>query len=249
MTASGGPAQPAPVGKKPSPTGCRFDPFASAYDEILNRALKASGENLLYFARRRVDFLAGCLRTLGQRPRRVLDYGCGKGASAPLFLERLGAESVLGVDTSPALLAIASSANDPNRTRFLLAEQFRPEARLDLAFCNGVFHHIVPAERAGALSEIFAALQPGGFFALWENNPWSLGARYVMSRIPFDADAVTLSAPECRKLVRSAGFQVVRTDFLFIFPRVLAWLRPLEARLSSLPLGAQYQVLCWKTLR
>ena len=40
------------------------------------------------------------------------------------------------------------------------------------------------------------ALRPGGLFAFWENNPWNPGTRLVMSRIPFDRDAITLSALE-----------------------------------------------------
>ena len=34
-----------------------------------------------------------------------------------------------------------------------------------------------------------------------------------------------------------------RTDFLFVFPRVLGWLRGVEPRLARWPLGAQYLVL------
>ena len=79
---------------------------------------------------------------------------------------------------------------------------------------------------------------------LWENNPWNPGTRYVMSRIPFDQGAVTLTPPEARALVRQGGFQVVRTDSLFFFPRQLKWLRWMEPHLWRLPLGGQYQVLC-----
>jgi hypothetical protein len=67
-----------------------------------------------------------------------------------------------------------------------------------------------------------------------------------MSRIPFDRDAITLTAGEARRLLRGAGFEIVRTDFLFIFPRVLSWCRGLEPLVARLPLGAQYQVLCRK---
>jgi len=38
------------------------------------------------------------------------------------------------------------------------------------------------------------------------NNPWNPGTRYVMSRCEFDEDAITLSPPQCRKLLRSSGF-------------------------------------------
>jgi hypothetical protein len=67
-----------------------------------------------------------------------------------------------------------------------------------------------------------------------------------MSRIPFDHDAITLTPPQARCLLRAGGFEVLRTDFAFIFPRMLAALRRLEPRVSLLPLGAQYQILCRK---
>ena len=47
-------------------------------------------------------------------------------------------------------------------------------------------------------------------------------------------------------MLRGGRFAVERTDFLFIFPRVLKFFRPLERRVSRLPLGAQYQVLALK---
>jgi hypothetical protein len=81
-------------------------------------------------------------------------------------------------------------------------------------------------------------------FALWENNPWNPGTRFAMRRISFDKDAVTLSPPQARRLVQTAEFQILRTDFLFIFPRLLRWLRPLESLLSRLPFGGQYEILC-----
>ena len=93
---------------------------------------------------------------------------------------------------------------------------------------------------------IASCLRPNGFFALWENNPWNPGARLVMSRIPFDRDAIMLSAREARKLITAAGLQVIRTDYRFIFPRFLSALRPIEELAVRLPLGAQYQVLCQK---
>jgi SAM-dependent methyltransferase len=115
-----------------------------------------------------------------------------------------------------------------------------------LVYCNGVFHHIPPTERAQAVNYIWRSLRPGGLFALWENNPWNPGTRYVMSRIPFDRDAITLSPPEAGSLLRRGGFHVLRTDSLFLFPKLLKCLRWIEPFLSRMPLGGQYQVLCRK---
>ncbi len=118
------------------------------------------------------------------------------------------------------------------------------EGEFDLAYCNGVFHHIAPGQRLEALALIHGALCAGGLFSFWENNPWSPATRYVMSRCAFDRDAILLSPPEARALLRRGGFQILRTDFRFIFPRVLRAFRPIEDALYRLPLGAQYQVLC-----
>ena len=68
-----------------------------------------------------------------------------------------------------------------------------------------------------------------------------------MSRIPFDRDAITIAPREARHLQRNAGFEILRTDHLFFFPRMLRWLRPLERMLVIIPLGAQLLVLARKT--
>ena len=95
---------------------------------------------------------------------------------------------------------------------------------------------------------IAGSLRPGGFAALWENNPWNPGTRWVMRRIPFDRDAQMLFPSALRRLARAAGLQVLHTRFAFIFPRMLSLLRPLERLLSPLPLGGQYVAWCRKPL-
>jgi SAM-dependent methyltransferase len=117
---------------------------------------------------------------------------------------------------------------------------------VDLVYCNGVFHHIPPVERAGAVNYILRCLRPGGIFALWENNPWNPGTQYVMHRCDFDRDAVKISPPGAVRMLRSGGFEILRTDYRFFFPRTLSWLRSLEPALAKVPVGGQYQVLARK---
>jgi hypothetical protein len=47
-------------------------------------------------------------------------------------------------------------------------------------------------------------------------------------------------------LLRAGGFEILRTDFRFIFPRALRALRKIEDLVSRAPLGTQYQILCIK---
>jgi trans-aconitate methyltransferase len=223
-----------------------FNQFSSDYDAALTEGLSITGEDKHYFARGRLAWLARCLAKFPMRAESLIDYGCGTGTSAPLFIELLGAEEIIGLDTSVNSLALARKSYGAKRMKFYRPDEYQPRAEIDLAFCNGVFHHIPPEERADTVSYIYSCLRPGGVFAVWENNPWNPGTRYVMSRVPFDRDAVMLSHMEMRRIVRGTGFEVLRTDFLFIFPRALRFLRWVEPAFSGLPLGGQYQVLCWK---
>ena len=223
-----------------------FDQFADTYDQDLERALASTGEDKNYYAEGRARFLAGCLEALGVASRTVLDYGCGIGGNSDLLVQVLSAQELTGVDLSVRSVARARELNSAPHLRFATLGEFRPAGDMDLAYSNGVFHHIPPAERAGAAQWVRDALRPGGVFALWENNPWNPGTRYVMSNCVFDRDAIMLSPPETRRVLRQAGFEVLRTDSLFYFPHSLCWLRWMEPGFRWLPLGGQYQVLARK---
>ena len=93
---------------------------------------------------------------------------------------------------------------------------------------------------------VFDSLRPGGLFAFWENNAWNPATRYVMSKVPFDRDAILLFPHGSRRLLRDGGFEILGTDYLFIFPGMLSALRPLERLACKLPLGGQYLVLARK---
>ncbi len=222
-----------------------FDEFAGNYDAALDRGLSLSGEDKDFFSRGRVEWLKSCLGE--SLPTNVLDFGCGTGGATSLLQSELGARSVTGIDTSREAIAVAQRAASES-VCFQPLEEYRPTAEVDVAYCNGVFHHIPLAERASAIRLVWDSLRPGGVFSFWENNPWNPGTRLVMSRIPFDRDAILVSSREARRLLREGGFEILSTHFLFVFPKLLGALRPLERALTSLPVGAQYQVLCRKAL-
>jgi SAM-dependent methyltransferase len=232
--------------KLTNPSDTCFDAYALDYDAALNEGLSVSGEDKTFFARERIAWLARCLASLNFKPENAFDFGCGTGSATPFLFDLLQVRSVAGVDVSPRSIAVAARQYASRPARFCLRGDYEPDASHDIAFCNGVFHHIPPNERPDAVRYVRDALQSGGLFAFWENNPWNLGTRYVMSKIPFDRDAITLTAGEARSLLTENGFEIVRTDYLFIFPKLLKMFRGLEPSVSRLPLGAQYQVLARK---
>lgn len=220
-----------------------FDHHATSYEEDLAKALSASGEGREYFAEGRIAWLNRCLRERGAPAAKVMDFGCGDGFATPMLARGLGATSALGLDVSSKSIDLARQRHGTTSMRFELLAEYAPDASVDVAYCNGVFHHIVPADRPRAVELVAKSLAPGGLFALWENNPWNPATHYVMSRCEFDEDAQMLTPRTARKLLAANGFRIVRTDYRFIFPRALRWFRGLEDVLYKTPLGTQYMVL------
>ena len=223
-----------------------FDDYAARYEAVLNQALRSSGESHEYFARGRIEWLKHALADRGVRSKRVLDFGCGIGTATPLLRDHLHAEQVVGVEVSRKSLDLARARYGSEQIQFALPTDFDQTSFFDIAYCNGVVHHIPVKHRGETIAAIHRSLQPDGLFAVFENNPWNPGARYCMAVNPWDRDAVPITAPVLRRLLKTAGFEILTTNYLFIFPRWLSILRCLEAPLRRVPLGAQYVVLVRK---
>jgi SAM-dependent methyltransferase len=224
-----------------------FDAYAVEYDAALQKGISVSGEDKDFFANARVKFLAERLRKFGYSPARIIDFGCGTGSAIPFLLKTFPKASVLGADVSQKSIEIARKLHKSERVEFATPEEQWSNGSFDLVFCNGVFHHIPQGARQSALSSISGALKQNGVFAFWENNPWNPGTRLVMSRIPFDRDAETISPIAAKGLLRKAGFSIMELTSTFYFPRVFSLLRPLEKTILKLPFGAQYLVICRKS--
>src|ERR1700682_4705615 len=137
-----------------------FDAYADDYDAQLQVGLSITGESRDYYARGRALWLAGRLAQLGFQPRIALDYGCGTGSATPFLVGNIGVERVIGVDVSAESIRIARSRFADSPASFALVREVAPLASIDLAFCNGVFHHISPAERPTSVQYVFRALRP-----------------------------------------------------------------------------------------
>jgi SAM-dependent methyltransferase len=229
-----------PVSQK---ADAEFDQFADRYDEAINEGLSASGEAKEYFAQGRINLVKKRLAELGVTPCSILDFGCGTGAATPFLRGLPGVKTIYGVDVSAKSIEVAARLNPFPEARFLRTKDFPSDLEVDVAYCNGVFHHIPLAERRSAVGFVGKALKPGGLFFLWENNPWNPGTRYVMKKIPFDRDAIPLSPMAGRRLLADNGFEILARDFAFYFPASLKFARALEPLLIKAPLGAQYCVL------
>lgn len=222
-----------------------FDEYAESYEEACHRGLALTGEGRDFYARSRCRITGAMVSRHGTSVERILDFGCGLGHTTPLLATQFPGAKVVGYDPATQTVELATRQYGSENIQFM-SDWDGAAADFDLVYTNGVFHHIPPSERPAAIARLHALLRPGGLLAVWENNPWNPGTRWVMSRIPFDRDAILVSAPRMRGLALAADFQIVRTQFHFYFPAALIYLRRLEAALTAVPLGGQYCVMAVK---
>lgn len=219
---------------------------AAEYDEMLNKGLKLTGEDKHFYIKGRTEIMKKNLPA-DFTPKRILDFGSGIGDATKYVADQYPDAEVVGIDTAQDAVDFANERFGTDKIKFVTVKDFDEKDTFDLCFVNGVFHHIIPEERDRATSIVYDALTKGGYFAYFENNPWNLGTRYIMSRVPFDRDAITLSHLESRRLLKKNKFSsLLPSKFFFYFPRSLKFLRPIEKLLFRWPFGGQYLVMAKK---
>jgi trans-aconitate 2-methyltransferase len=97
--------------------------------------------------------------------RRAADLGCGAGDLTAALTTELGIEQMVGIDSSPAMLAEAAAHAGPG-VRFEAGDIARWTARgdLDLVFSNAALQWV--PDHVAIVTRWWAALRPGGQLAV-----------------------------------------------------------------------------------
>jgi ubiquinone/menaquinone biosynthesis C-methylase UbiE len=225
-----------------------FDKFADEYRAMHAANIRLSGEDPEYFAEYKVADIAAELGRAGIVARKALDFGAGVGYSVPFFARHLPEARVTCLDVSRKSLEVGAA-------RFAGAAEFThfdgrtipfPDGTFDVALASCVFHHIPHDQHVALLGEIRRVLQPQGRLFVFEHNPLNPLTRYAVNTCEFDEHAELVRAPVMRQRARAAGFAAADVRYRIFFPHALRRMRPLEAKLTWLPLGAQYYVAARK---
>ena len=226
-----------------------FDKFADEYRALHAANIRLSGEQPEYFAEYKVADIATELKRERAVARTALDFGAGIGYSVPFFARHLPATRVTCLDVSRKSL-------DVGVARHGAAADFRHfdgrripyvDGTFDVALASCVFHHIPHDEHVALLGEIRRVLAPHGRLFIFEHNPLNPLTRHAVNTCEFDEHAKLVLAPEMRRRVRAAGFAGAAIRYRIFFPHALRGMRPLEAKMTWLPLGAQYYVVARKS--
>ena len=216
----------------------KFDSYADSYEGLHRSSVAASGEDPAYFH----DYKIDCLRRKGLLRGPLLDYGCGTGNLTERFARAHGdVDEVHGYDPSSRSLAEARERAPSAQLHSDVSTL--PRFHFATAVLSGVLHHVPVRERDDVLATVRGTLRPGGRIVVFEHNPLNPITRRAVAACPFDDDAILLWPWQARRLLRRAGFDEVRLDYIVFFPKQLAFLRGLEPRLHRVALGAQQMLV------
>lgn len=218
-----------------------FDDFAGDYRAIHAENVQLSGADSFYFAEMKVRMLQSLETNL---PFKVLDVGCGDGATEIYMEQYFPKWEIDGIDVSEKSIAIAAN-------RKLSQSKFsRYDGRLfpfadesfDIVFMAGVLHHIEFGLHKKMIAEITRVLKKGGRLALYEHNPFNPLTRYLVNTCVFDRDAKLLKHHYTSRLLTESKLVIKEKKFIIFFPRkgLFSELIFLEKFLYWLPLGGQY---------
>lgn len=218
-----------------------FDEFANDYRSIHTQNIKISGIDSFYFAQMKVQLLQ---RYEKNEPVKVLDVGCGDGATELFMQKHFSNWEVWGIDVSDESIRIAKNKNLANAVFSVYDGRninFKDE-NFDIVFIAGVLHHVNFEIHSTIVKQIYRVLKTGGRLYLFEHNPLNPVTRYLVNTCVFDKDARLLTNRYSKKTVKKAGLNIKENRFIIFFPRkgLLSKLIFLEKYLQWLPLGGQY---------
>jgi SAM-dependent methyltransferase len=137
------------------------------FDEDLAQQMEVVYRSRDVLRRRRLVYEA-----LGAQPgERILDVGCGPGFYVSELLDQVGPEgSVVGVDASPQMLAVAAHRSEgrPN-VSFQQSDAISlpvEDSGFDRAICVQVLEYVTDVE--AGLRELLRAVRPGGRVVIWD---------------------------------------------------------------------------------
>ena len=107
-----------------------------------------------------IDLLA---RVAVENPRRVVDVGCGPGNSTALLRARWPAAEIVGVDSSPAMIATAKETYPEGRWILGDARIWTDATRFDVVYSNAALQWV--PDHASLLPRLFGMVEPGGTLA------------------------------------------------------------------------------------
>lgn len=121
-----------------------------------------------------LDLLLSIVADAYQPGKWVLDLGFGSGQVEALIFERIAEARVVGVDSSPAMMALAAERLARFRERYIAVEHdltkmeslSLPDHPYQFVISVQALHHLEPEAMLAVYHSVYRLLEPGGLFLL-----------------------------------------------------------------------------------
>ncbi|MFH1586986.1 MAG: class I SAM-dependent methyltransferase [Candidatus Diapherotrites archaeon] len=183
----------------------------SAYRELF----EAENGNW-WFLGRKGQVLMFLRKFLPEKKLKILDAGCGTGASIE-FLKEFG--EVTGMDISPKAMAFCKKKGLKNVSNGDIRNMPFRNNEFDLVVGLDVLEHV--KENKKAISEFNRVLKDNGFLLLTVpafDFLWTMRDEYMMHKKRF-------SRPELQKFLEKSGFKVIKISYRGLFYFFPLWIR------------------------
>ncbi len=147
----------------------------------------------------------------------VIDLGCGNGAVGGALAARFGGRALVGVDSSPAMLAEAGKSGAYSQLVETDVSAWQPGAKPALIFSNAALHWI--AGHDSLMPRLAGMLAPGGVLAVQMPRQWGAPSHRFIRDI-----AASLFADRFADMPETPVQSAVRYwEMLAPLGEVLAW--------------------------
>lgn len=223
-----------------------FNDNTKNYREIIDRNIKITGADSMYFADFKVKYSADLLKNSPKNKLNILDYGSGDGLTEKFFLKYFPYAQITGLDISENFVKKAKSLNlaGTNFVHFDGKTVPFSDNYFDLVYTACVLHHISEKNHQQTYKDFFRILKKGGHLHIYEHNPLNPFTSYQVSKSELDTGVKLLYSTKLLKNLLSVGFSKVRVMYIMFFPRhsVFKPFHSIEKYLKNIPFGGQYVI-------
>ena len=232
-----------------TPPKADFDHFASDYENMHKKSVKAAGFELNYFDEHKIKIVYDNYNTNETSIKeniQILNFGCGIGKSEFFFNKYFPNCSISSVDISEKSIAIAKEKNKQFKNiefiKFNTCDDLQLTAKFDIIFVANVFHHMQEELHLTTLKHLKTLLSSTGYIYIFEHNPVNPLTRKAFESCEFDVGCKMIKPELFIELVANSGYRTIIRKYILFFPKFLSFFSNLEKWLTWCPIGAQYYI-------
>ncbi len=177
------------------------------------------------------------ISAIEQKPKRILDLGCGTGSATLMLKQAFEQAVVVGLDLSPYMLVVANykaqQAGLNIQWQHGLAENTGlEEASFDLVTASFLLHETPPKISQLILKECFRLIKTGGQLIILDGNQKRLRHADYVIKIFQEPYSKVYAAGSVDDWMRAAFFEAVQTKYVGWIDQVTCGIKPIVSSSS-----------------